>query len=46
MGKTIKNQNYESFIDPNDIADFIVKIISYDSEMIPNEIQLKRMIVK
>ncbi|WP_205097930.1 SDR family NAD(P)-dependent oxidoreductase [Candidatus Nitrosotenuis uzonensis] len=46
MGKTIKNQNYESFIDPNDVADFIVKIISYDNEMIPNEVQLKRMIVK
>jgi short-subunit dehydrogenase len=46
MGKTIKNQNYESFINPSDVADFIVKIISYDSEMIPNEVQLKRMIVK
>jgi 3-oxoacyl-[acyl-carrier protein] reductase len=46
MGKKVKNQNYETFIDPKEIADFIVNIISYDNEMIANEIRLNRMNMK
>ena len=31
MGKKIKEQNYETFMEPNEIADFIVYTISFDS---------------
>ena len=43
MGRKVKNQNYETFIQPEEVAKFLVDIISYDHEMIPNEIQLKRV---
>ena len=43
MGRKVKNQNYETFIQPEEVAKFLVDIISYDNEMIPNEIQLKRV---
>ena len=43
MGRKVKNQNYQTFIRPEEIAKFLVDIISYDHEMIPNEIQLKRV---
>ena len=42
MGRKVKNQNYQTFIQPEEIAKFLVDIISYDTEMIPNEVQLKR----
>jgi short-subunit dehydrogenase len=43
MGRKVKNQNYQTFIKPKEIAKFLVDVISYDNEMIPNEVQLKRM---
>lgn len=49
MGKKIPSllnydENYQTFIDPNDIADFISNLISYDSEMFSEEIRLGRII--
>ena len=46
MGKTIKNQDYNTFMEPKEIADFITKIISYDGNMIPEETRLNRVIVR
>mgnify|MGYP003153553133 FL=1 len=46
MGETIKNQDYNTFMEPKEIADFITKIISYDGNMIPEETRLNRVIVK
>ena len=43
MGRKVKNQNYQTFIRPEEIAKFLVDIISYNNEMIPSEVQLKRM---
>ena len=43
MGRKVKNQNYQTFIKPKEIAKYLVDVISYDDEMIPNEVQLKRM---
>ena len=42
MGKKIKEQNYETFMEPNEIADFIVYTISFDSQLSTPEIQLMR----
>ena len=46
MGKKVENQDYETFIEPMEIAEFIIHAISYDSEMVPEEIRLNRMIIK
>ena len=46
MGETIVDQDYSTFMDPKEIADFITKIISYDSNMIPEETRLNRVIIR
>ena len=46
MGKLIKNQNFDTFIDPEEIAEYIVFISSFDNEMISEEIRLNRMVIK
>tara|TARA_Y100001938_G_scaffold132959_1_gene191763 strand:+ start:567 stop:1286 length:720 start_codon:yes stop_codon:yes gene_type:complete len=43
MGKKVKNQDFDTFIDPVEIAKHIVFSISFDGEMISNEIQLTRI---
>ena len=42
MGKKCKNQNFETFINPKEIAEYIVNIISFDKEMIIEESKLNR----
>ena len=39
-----KNENYDTFIDPNEIANFISHLVSYDNEMFSEEIRLGRII--
>lgn len=46
MGKRIKGQDYETFLDPIDIAKYISFIISFDSEIITDEVRLNRYILK
>lgn len=43
MGKKVKNQDFDTFLDPVEIAKYIIFSISFDDEMISNEIQLKRI---
>jgi short-subunit dehydrogenase len=43
MGKKVKNQDFDTFIDPEEIAKYIILSVSFDNEMISNEIQLKRI---
>ena len=43
MGRKVKNQDFDTFIDPVEIAKHIVFSISFDGEMISNEIQLTRI---
>jgi 3-oxoacyl-[acyl-carrier protein] reductase len=43
MGKKVKNQDFDTFIDPQEIAKHIVFSICFDGEMISNEIQLTRI---
>ena len=43
MGKSVTGQNYETFLNPNEIAELIVRLVSFDNEMISQEIQLSRM---
>lgn len=43
MGKKCKNQNYETFINPKEIAEYIFNIITFDKEMIIEESRLNRI---
>ena len=43
MGKKCKNQNFDTFINPKEIAEYIVNIISFDNEMIIEESRLNRI---
>ena len=43
MGKSVIGQNYETFLNPNEIAELIVRLVSFDNEMVSQEIQLSRM---
>jgi 3-oxoacyl-[acyl-carrier protein] reductase len=46
MGKLIKNQNFDTFINPMEIAEYVVFICSFDGEMISDEIKLNRMVIE
>ena len=46
MGLATKGQDYTTFLDPNDIAKYVVFVISFDSNIMAEEIFLKRMIVR
>jgi 3-oxoacyl-[acyl-carrier protein] reductase len=46
MGKATKNQDFETFLDPDDIAKYVIFSISFDSNIMSEEIFLKRMQVR
>ena len=46
MGKLIKNQIFDTFIDPMEIAEYVAFICSFDGEMISDEIRLNRMVIE
>ena len=45
--KIIKNENpnekFDSFMNPKEIAEFIVYLISFDKEMVSEEVRLSRI---
>jgi len=43
MGLSIPNQNFETFLNPAEIAEYISFVISFDGELISDEIMLKRI---
>lgn len=43
MGKKSSNQNFETFIEPHEIAESIIFAISYNGNMVMNEFRLNRM---
>jgi len=46
MGKLIQNQEYDTFLEPEEIAEYVSFVISYNGAMVSNEIRLNRMIVR
>ncbi len=46
MGRLIKNQDFDTFIDPREIAEYAVFISSFDDAMISEEVRLNRMVVQ
>jgi len=46
MGKIVSkfsNEDMSNFINPEEVADYIVFVVSFDKQMIPNEIKLNRI---
>jgi NAD(P)-dependent dehydrogenase (short-subunit alcohol dehydrogenase family) len=41
--KGARGQDVETFLDPNEIATFLVDLVSYDGQMIADEVRLNRM---
>jgi 3-oxoacyl-[acyl-carrier protein] reductase len=39
----LAEQDYNTFMEPSEVAEFIAKIISYDNEMVSQEISLSRL---
>jgi len=46
MGLATKDQDYSTFLDPNDVAKYVIFAISHDSNIVSEEIFLKRMIIQ
>ena len=40
------DQNFKTFLDPKEVAQFIIFSITFDNEMIADEIRLNRMIIE
>ena len=43
MGKISKEQNFKTFLNPKEIADYVSFVISFDNELISEEIKLNRI---
>ena len=46
MGRSVTGQDLETFLDPQEIAEFVVHVASYDGSMITDEIRLNRMVIR
>jgi len=46
MGRAVPGQDFETFLDPQEIADFVIHATSYDGGMIADEIRLNRMVIR
>ena len=46
MGMATKGQDYSTFLDPDDIAKYVVFTLSFDGNTVSEEIFLKRMIIR
>jgi fengycin family lipopeptide synthetase B len=46
MGKLSKDQKYETFLKPEEIAEYVVFVINFDKQLISEEIRLNRMQMK
>ena len=45
MGKQDKKQNYKTFLEPKEVAEYIVYSINFDEELISEEIRLNRFTI-
>ncbi len=46
MGKLSKDQNFETFLKPKEIAEYVAFVIGFDKQLISEEIRLNRMQIK
>ncbi|MEW6044625.1 MAG: SDR family oxidoreductase [Thermoproteota archaeon] len=43
MGKLTKDQNFETFLNPSEVAEYVAFVISFDRELISEELRLNRV---
>jgi len=43
MGRLSKNQDFDTFLEPEDVAEFLINALCYDKELVADEIRLNRM---
>ena len=43
MGRLSKDQNFETFLNPNEVAEYLAFVISFDKELISEEVKLNRI---
>ena len=43
MGKKSKDQKFETFLDPKEVAEYVVFLIKFDNQLISEEIRLNRI---
>jgi NAD(P)-dependent dehydrogenase (short-subunit alcohol dehydrogenase family) len=46
MGKRVPDQDFNTFMDPRDVARYLRFIISFDSEIVSEEVRLNRLVIK
>jgi 3-oxoacyl-[acyl-carrier protein] reductase len=46
MGEQVRNQNYETFLEPKEVAEYVCFVISFDGGLISEEIRLNRTIIQ
>ena len=46
MGATDTRQNFSTFLNAKEVAEYIIYIMKFDNEMIPEEIKLSRMVIE
>jgi NADP-dependent 3-hydroxy acid dehydrogenase YdfG len=46
MGKTDTRQNFDTFLKPEEIAEYISFVLSFDKELVSEEIRLNRFVIE
>ena len=46
MARVSVDQDYTTFLDPTEVAEFIVEVVSHDGPMMTEEIRLNRMLIR
>lgn len=46
MGARVPEQDFSTFLDPADVAKYLVFVISFDSELVSEEIRLNRLVLR
>jgi hypothetical protein len=46
MGRRVVGQDYETFIEPAEVAEYLAFVIAYDGNLVSDELRLNRMSVQ
>jgi NAD(P)-dependent dehydrogenase (short-subunit alcohol dehydrogenase family) len=46
MGRQVPNQDFSTFLDPADVAEYVAFMISFDTNIISEEVRLNRLIIR
>jgi NAD(P)-dependent dehydrogenase (short-subunit alcohol dehydrogenase family) len=46
MGERVRNQKYETFLEPREVAEYVCFVISFDGGLVSEEIRLNRTIIQ